>query len=321
MTSDEGRDRQSSSAVLMVRPASFAFNPEAAASNVFARASGDADIAARALAEFDRLAERLDARGVEAVILEDSPAPPKPDAVFPNNWVSFHADGTMVLYPMATAARRLEREPERVRDLLAGRGFDVRRIVDLSVHERHGRFLEGTGSLVLDRPGRRAYACLGPRTDREAIADFDARLGYSTFMFDAVDPAGRPIYHTNVVMSLGTRFAAICFDAVPPAQHQALRDDIEASGRTIVELSFDQLRRFSCNLIELENRGGQTLIAVSATGRARLRPDQVRRLEELGGELVDADITTIERVGGGGLRCMIADIHLPRTGGTVSRAA
>jgi len=304
-------DPQTSNAVLLVRPASFGFHAEAAQSNAFARATQDADIAKRAEAEFDRLAHRLADARVEVAILDDSPDPTKPDAIFPNNWVSFHADGTMVLYPMATEARRLERNVEGLKVLLASSGFEVRRTVDLSFHERHGHFLEGTGSLILDRPRRRAYANLSPRTDPVAIADFDDRLDYSTFVFDARDRSGQPIYHTNVLLSLGTRFAVLCTDTVTPEYRDILAGEIDRTDRILITVDYEQMRQFACNLIELRGRDGSPVIALSSVARRSFRPDQLRQLESFG-ELVDADIPTIETVGGGSVRCMIADIHLPR---------
>ena len=305
-------ESQSSDAVLMVRPAAFGFNPETAATNVFAAAVAR-DCAQTAIAEFDRAAERLSDAGVEVVVLDDSAEPAKPDAAFPNNWASFHRDGSLLLYPMAAPTRRLERRCEALVELLSALGFEVREVIDLSEYEQSDRFLEGTGSLVLDRPGRRAYAALGPGTDREVLAEFGRRLGYSTFAFDAADRAGRPIYHTNLLLSLGTRFAMLCLDVVEPAQRQALVADIEAGGREIIQVDYEQLRSFACNLIELRSSKGQPLVALSAAAKACFRPEQLAALEGLGGELVEVAIPTIEAVGGGGLRCMIADIHLPRT--------
>lgn len=302
---------QSSNTVLLVRPARFGFHADAAASNVFATASEDPDISTRALAEFEGLARALTDAGIEVLVLEDEPDPAKPDAIFPNNWVSFHADGTVVLYPMATEARRLERDVDGLKALLAASGFDVRRVVDLSFHERNGRFLEGTGSLVLDRPGRRAFANLSPRTDPHVIADFDDRLDYSTLVFDAHDRSGRPIYHTNVMMSLGSRFAVLCPDTLSDDYRAVLIDEIEASNRKVIEVDYDQLRSFACNLIELRKAVGGPVIALSSAARASFRPDQLRQLESFG-ELLDVAIPTIEGVGGGSVRCMIADIHLPR---------
>jgi hypothetical protein len=303
-------ERQASNAVLLVRPATFGFNPETAASNAFASAATD-DAAEAVLREFAAVAQRLEAAGVEVLVLEDSPNPPKPDAIFPNNWVSFHADGTMVLYPMESMSRQLEREPERLVVLLAEHGFEVRRTIDLSHHERHGRFLEGTGSLVLDRRERRAFASLSVRTDPHVIADFDDRLDYTTLLFAAQDRAGRPIYHTNVLMGLGTRFAVLCTDVIEEEYRPVLIDEIEASDRTVIGVDFEQMSDFACNVIELENGSGEPVIAISAAAKASLRGDQLKALESFG-ELLDVPIPTIERVGGGSIRCMIADIHLPR---------
>jgi hypothetical protein len=298
--------------VLLIRPANFGFDAEAAQSNVFAAETADADVERLALAEFETLAQRLVDAGVNVLILDDLPDPPKPDAVFPNNWVSFHADGTMVVYPMATQARRIERNPDAVRRLVEDRGFEVGRVIDLSFHERNGRFLEGTGSLLLDRPNRRAFATLGPRTNASAVADFDDRLDYSTFIFDARDRSGRPIYHTNVLMSLGSRFAVLCTETVDGTHRDVLIGEIEASGRALIEVDYDQLRKFACNLIELRNGAGDPLIALSSAAVASFRPEQLRRLESFG-ELVHVPVPTIEAVGGGSVRCMIADVHLPRT--------
>lgn len=293
---------QTSASVLLVRPRAFGFHAEAAASNAFAQAPGG-DVAAQALAEFDALAAALDSAGVETIILDGE----GPDAVFPNNWVSFHADGTLVLYPMATAARRLERDTDALAPLLERSGFEVRRTVDLTEHERHGRFLEGTGSLILDRPRRRAFASRSLRTDPAVVTDFDEALGYSTLLFDAFDRSGRPIYHTNVLLSLGTDVAVLCSDAVPAEQRAGLIDRLE---RTVIEVSFEQMTNFACNILELRGRGGP-VIALSSAALASFTPDQRRQLEGFA-TLLPVAIPTIETVGGGSVRCMIADIHLPR---------
>ena len=304
-------DPQASDAVLLVRPASFGFHADAARSNAFANASSHDGTAERAAAEFDGLARRLEDAGVEAIILEDRPDTAKPDAVFPNNWVTFHSDGTIVLYPMATEARRLERNADGLRVLLESAGFEVRQLVDLSFHERHGHFLEGTGSLILDRPRHRAYANLSPRTDAAVVADFDERLDYSTFVFDARDRSDKPIYHTNVLMSLGTSFAVLCTDTVAPEYREVLLGEIGRTDRTLIEVDYGQMRQFACNILELKGRNGSPVIALSSTALRSFRPDQLRQLESFA-ELLDADIPTIESVGGGSVRCMIADIHLPR---------
>ena len=306
------RGSQTSNSVLLVRPASFGFHAEAAASNAFAN-SADGDVQAKALAEFEGLARRLSQARVNTLILEDTPDPPKPDAVFPNNWVSFHSDGTIVLYPMATASRRLERNLDAMTSLLSSSGFEVRRVIDLTAHEQQEHFLEGTGSVILDRPRRQAYASLSLRTDRDAIAEFDEELDYSTMVFEAADASGRPIYHTNVLMSLGTRFGVLCTEAVAPGARAALIAEIEASGRALIQVDYEQMGRFACNLIELKNRDGDPVIALSAAALEAFRPEQVRMLESFG-ELAAVPIPTIEGVGGGSVRCMIADVHLPRFG-------
>jgi hypothetical protein len=220
---------------------------------------------------------------------------------------------------MATAARRLERSPEVLKALLASNGFEVRRTIDLSFHEKHGHFLEGTGSLVLDRASHRAYANLSPRTDATVIADFDDRLDYSTLLFDAHDRSGKPIYHTNVAMSFGSEFAVLCTEAIAAGYREILIGEIETGGRTLIEVDYDQMRQFACNLIELRGRAGP-VIALSSAARRSYRPEQLTVMERFG-ELVEADIPTIETVGGGSLRCMITDIHLPRSTASSSRGA
>ena len=296
--------------MFLVRPGAFGFHAEAAKTNSFANASLEPGVTMAAIREFELLAEALDAAGIETLILDDSQDPSKPDAIFPNNWVSFHGDGTLVVYPMATAARRLERNVDGLRALLEARSFAVRKIVDISFHERHDHFLEGTGSLVLDRPQRRAFASVSPRTNPTVIADFDDMLDYSTLLFEAHDRSGRPIYHTNVLLSFGERFAILCSDAVVPEYRQLLRDEIEASARTVIDVSYEQMCQFACNAIELRGRNG-AIIALSSAARRSFTQSQLRTLEQFG-ELVDADIPIIEAVGGGSVRCMIADVHLPR---------
>ena len=304
-------EAQSANTVLLVRPAAFGFNAEAARTNAFSSASADPELQLKAMRELDGLERRLSDAGVEVLVMEDLPAPPRPDAVFPNNWFSTHADGTIVLYPMATAPRRLERRTDELNALLAGNGFAIRRIVDLSSHEQDGRFLEGTGSLVLDRPRRRAFAGRSPRTNPEVVAEFDEQLGYATMIFDTRDRAGNPIYHTNVLLSLGTDFAMLCSEAVAEEHRGPLIDEIHASERSTVDLGYDQLRSFGCNVLELRSRGGDPVIAMSAAARAALSGGQLRQLEGFG-TLAEAEIPTIEAVGGGSVRCMIAEIHLPR---------
>lgn len=304
---------QCAAAVLMVRPARFGYNEQTAASNEFQRreTAGGQTASRQALAEFDEFARRLGAAGVQVIVAEDSPDPAKPDAVFPNNWVSFHADGTVVLYPMLAPNRRLECREEIIQQVRLEGGFRIGRRVDLRGHEHDGRFLEGTGSLVLDRPARRAYACLSPRTDLTALGDFAQRLDYDLVTFDAAGPGGLPVYHTNVLMALGGAFAVLCTEALPDAaQRAAVTGMLQASGREILEISMRQLQGFAGNLLELRGRDGP-LIAVSATAWDALDTAQ-RALLERHGRILAARIPTLETLGGGSVRCMLAEIHLPR---------
>jgi hypothetical protein len=306
-------ERQTTADVLMVEPGMFGFNPETAASNRFQRRVGDAEaVADEATREFFLLAERLACAGVSFQLLPPAANGGSPDAVFPNNWVTFHAEGTIVTYPMAAQSRRAERRLLALETLLREWGFAWTAHIDLTAHEGRGRYLEGTGSLVLDRPARRAYACRSLRTDPGVIADFDACMGFSTFVFDAADADGIPYYHTNVMMSLGTRFAMVCVESVAPADRHRLIDDIEASGRSVIAVTREQVAAFACNILELQDGAGRPLVAMSSGALQSLHQGQRHALETLGGELVASPIPTIERVGGGGVRCMLAELHLPR---------
>jgi len=295
----------------MVRPARFGSNPETAESNRFQHVELIADDAALAVREFDGLVRRLTDAGVQVVVAEDPPEPAKPDACFPNNWVSFHADGTAVLYPMLAPSRRAERRPEHLAAVVRA-GFRIARTVDLSPLEERGEFLEGTGSLVLDRESRVAYACLSSRTTPAALAEFCAALGYRALEFDALGPDGRPIYHTNVLMAVGEGFAVICAAAIPDAARRAaVLGELARSGHEVIEINVEEMIHFAGNLLALRARDGGARIAMSETAWQALAPDKRRRLERHGG-IVAAPIPTIEWEGGGSVRCMIAEIFLPR---------
>jgi hypothetical protein len=309
-----GPERQCADAVLMVRPARFGWNPETADSNRFQRSGIAPGDAAAALGEFDGLASRLDDAGVEVVVAGDSPEPVKPDACFPNNWVSFHGDGSVVLYPMMAPSRRAERRPELVADV-ERRGFRITRTIDLSVLESRGEFLEGTGSLVLDRRRRIAYACRSPRTTTGALAEFSAALGYRIVAFEALGPGGRPAYHTNVMLAIGEGFAVICADAIPdPARRAAVLGELRRDGGEVIEIDPAEMNGFAGNLLALSTRDGAALVALSGAALAALAPEK-RRLLERHAAIVAADIPTIERLGGGSVRCMLAEIFLPRVPG------
>ena len=296
----------------MVRPAAFGSNPETLASNAFQSGeAGSADVAALARAEFDELARRLGAAGVEVIVIEDTPDPPKPDACFPNNWLSLHHDGTAVVYPMLAASRRLERRLELL-TLLEMRGFVLREALDLRAWERRGAFLEGTGSLVLDHVQGIAYACRSPRTHEAPLAEFAAALGYTTYLFDATGPAGVPVYHTNVVMSVGDGFAVACLEALAEESEQhRLRESLASGNRALIALSRAQMQAFAGNLLAIATPTGGRVIALSASAWASLGPAERRVLERCG-EVVAVPVPTIERLGGGSVRCMLAEVFLPR---------
>jgi hypothetical protein len=309
-----GQEPQSAPAVLMVRPAGFGFNPQTAASNAFQQAAdspGRSEAQSLVLQEFDGLAKTLQHSGVEVLIAPDTALPAKPDAIFPNNWVSFHFDGTVALYPMLAPNRRAERREDILEQVVQNGRFRVSRTVDLTHREAEGKFLEGTGSLVLDRAHRVAYASLSPRTDLDVLGEFAQIMDYDLVTFDARDASGSPVYHTNVVMAIGTRFAVVCGEAIAqPTHRNAVFDQLRAAGHDIVDITQRQMLGFAGNLLELAPAGGR-VIALSTTAWQSLGSAQ-RRMLESHAEVVPAAIPTIERIGGGGVRCLLAEIHLPK---------
>jgi hypothetical protein len=308
-----GREQQSAGAVLMVRPARFGCNAQTAASNAFqARPGTEAeDPQSMVLGEFHGLAQTLERAGVEVFIAPDSDQPAKPDAIFPNNWVSFHHDGTVALYPMLAPNRRWERRDEVLQQVVREGGFRVSRTVDLTHRESEEKYLEGTGSVVLDRSHGIAYACISPRTDLDVLGEFAQALDYELMTFDAVDLKGGAIYHTNVLMAIGTGFAIVCSESIPTAEHRAaVLAKLRATGHDLVEITQAQMAQFAANVLELAAPEGN-LIALSGTALRSLNPQQ-RHVLESHASLLAAEIPTIERVGGGGVRCMLAEIHLPK---------
>jgi hypothetical protein len=305
-------DPQSAPAVLMVRPASFGFNPQTADSNAFQRHGvvGDA-LNEAVLAEFDAAVAALRQCGIEVLVASDSASPIKPDAIFPNNWVSFHYDGTVALYPMLAENRRSERRDEILEQLVEQGGYRITRTVDLTHREAQGKYLEGTGSLVLDRMHHIAYACLSPRTDLDVLGEFAQLLDFELVTFEAADVTGQSVYHTNVVMAIGSRFAVVCGEAIAnPAHRHAVFSKLADGGHEIVDIAQGQMQRFAGNMLELATPQGP-LLALSRTALASLEAAQLEVLERHA-RLLTVDIPTVEHVGGGGIRCMLAEIHLPK---------
>ncbi|MBR5660227.1 MAG: amidinotransferase [Bacteroidales bacterium] len=292
--------------LLMVRPVCFGFNEQTASSNVFQHSSSREDAQKYALEEFDGMVSLLKERDVPVVVVEDTPEPCTPDSIFPNNWFSTHADGTLVLYPMFALNRRLERDPAIIRTIMGAAG--TKRILDLSYWEDKGKFLESTGSMVLDRKGRVAYACRSPRTSEMVLDDFCRKMGYNSILFDAVDRGGNPIYHTNVVMSIGEKFAILCEDVViSPLELEVIESNLSDSGRKIVRISYDQMCHFAGNVLEVRNIHGERLLVMSQTAKESLTPGQLETLSGFG-KILDVPVPHIEAVGGGSARCMIAEI-------------
>jgi len=309
--------RQCAEAVLMVRPASFGYNPETAASNKFQRQSSSAAgaDAAAGRREFDGLAGALLSDGVRVCVVEDTAQPPKTDAVFPNNWVSFHADGTVVLYPMEAETRRRERRREVIDEAADRLGFKVARVLDLTSHETHGRYLEGTGSLVLDHSQRTAYACISPRTHPEVVEEWAQELGYEPIVFSAVDRAGVPLYHTNVLMCVGEKAVIIGTEAIVPADRGRVIERLRATGRELIEIGHGEIERFAGNMLELgtwdEALGDYRVLVMSESARHALPAEAFARLSACTDEVLAVPIPTIEHLGGGSVRCMLAEVFLP----------
>jgi len=305
---------QCADAVLMVRPAAFDYNDETAASNRMQRRAGIAssEAAARAREEFDRVAAALRSEGIRVCIADDTPEPRKPDAVFPNNWVSFHTDGTVVLYPLHAEGRRHERRPEILDRVVEQLGFRARRTLDLTANEAAGKFLEGTGSLVLDHVARVAYACLSPRTSPDMLGEWCREMRYEPVLFSARDRSGTPLYHTNVLMCIGSRIAVVGTEAIAPDHRTVVLDRLVASGREIIEVGHDGIERFAANALELaswdEALGDCSVWVMSSTARGAFDADAYARLAGATDTVLAVEIPTIEQLGGGGVRCMLAEV-------------
>lgn len=259
--------------------------------------------------QFDRLVVELRKAGVNCLVFDDTPDPHTPDSVFPNNWISTHDDGRVFLYPMEAVNRRTERRGDIV-DALGRVGFDVREVVNISDSESDGRYLEGTGSLVLDRANCIAYACRSSRTDAGLVDSVCARLGYRAEIFSATDRAGLPVYHTNVMMFVGTTVAAVCLESIVAEDRERVAESLTATGHEIVDLSFDQIEQFAGNMLELSGPEG-SLIAMSSQAFTSLTDVQRDQLS-WHARLVRSDISHIEGQSGGSVRCMLAEVHLPK---------
>ncbi len=303
---------QISNTILMVRPAHFGYNEETARNNAFqqaVRSASEEEIERKARQEFDAFVEKLRAHGVHVIAIEDTSVPLKNDAVFPNNWFSTHADGTLVTYPMFSEMRRLERRDDIIAQL--DRDFTIQKIIRLENHEDAGRYLESTGSMILDRPNRLVYACRSIRTDEGLLDEFCRWMSYEKVIFEAYGSSGIPIYHTNVMMALGEHFCVICMDSIKdPVDRSRIHDKLVATGKEIIAIAQEQLDDFMGNMLQVEGEG-QTFLVMSEQARQALRPDQVLQIERHT-QILSSTLDTIEKHGGGSARCMMAEIYLPK---------
>jgi hypothetical protein len=311
----DGLAEQGANGVLMVRPARFAHNVQTCATNRFQRSEAQPErTAALALAEFDALSAGLARTGVTVCCVDDTAEPAKPDAAFPNNWVSFHRDGTVVLYPMLAPNRRAERRTQILSIVEQRLKFRRQRLIDLSGHEREGRFLEGTGSLVLDHTHRIAYACRSARTDESLVRAWSQQLGYEPLLFDASGADGTAIYHTNVLLSIGSGWAVVCSDAIAPADRARVLRSLLAT-HEVFEIDRALMAQFAANILELRaaqpRHAVQKLLVLSERARTAFEHrhgDAWGRLVSSVDGVLAVPVPTIENVGGGGVRCMLAEV-------------
>jgi len=301
---------QSTTSVLMIRPGRFYPNPETAADNAFQRDAncGSDALTLAATKEFDAAVQTLRAAGVNVHVFEDTAEPEKPDAVFPNNWISMHHDGRIALFPMYSALRRRERRQDIVDELR--KHYRVTEVIDYSAFEDEGCCLEGTGSLVFDHLNKIAYVSLSNRSNPKVIQRFVDDFSYEPVTFTSIGSNGQPIYHTNVMMCIGTGFAMVGLEMIPnKVERQQVRARLERTGKEIIELSADQIANFAANAIELHNKNGRNLLVLSKRAARALTEEQRETLTRYA-PLVPLELPTIE-LGGGSARCMIATIHLP----------
>ncbi len=299
---------QNTSKVLMIRPMHFAYNAETAVNNSFQVKGDQQNLTMKAVREFDTLVHAMQNHGVDVTVIEDSPEPHTPDAIFPNNWISFHESGIYCLYPMFAPNRRKERKAEVIS--VVREKFNYHRLIDFTGYEAENRFLEGTGSIVLDRERKLAYASLSPRTDPLVLEDFCKRLDYKPIVFRSVNESRQAIYHTNVMMCVADRYVVICLDSIADnSEKNMVEQTILSSGKEIIRISPEQMNRFAGNMLQLENKQKEKILVMSGAAWQSLLDDQKQKLTEYN-PIIHSSLEQIESNGGGSARCMIAEIHL-----------
>lgn len=308
--------KQITDTILMIRPVAFRMNEQTAVNNYYQKVMDGllpATVNAKAQQEFDAFADKLRAVGVNVVVVNDTVDPDTPDSIFPNNWVSFHENGDVALYPMFAENRRAERR-EDVLDILEEQGFAIENIMDYTEAEEDGVFLEGTGSVVLDRVNRKAYCALSPRADEELFIEFCEDFEYSPIIFEAyqtVDGERKHIYHTNVMMCVGTTFAVICSDCIDDKkERKAVLASLREDGKELILLTEKQLNHFAGNMLQVQGKDKSYLV-MSEAAKSVLTADQIQKLEKHT-EILSANLDTIEACGGGSARCMMAEVFLDK---------
>lgn len=298
------------STILMVRPASFGYNEQTAINNSFQHNIHPDDLVAKALTEFDSMVSAIRSAGIEVIVIDDTAEPVKPDAVFPNNWFCTFPGGLVATFPMYAPNRRMERRKDILDNLV--HNFKVTELEDWSSHEAHGMFLEGTGSMVIDHSGKIIYACLSERTNALLLYQFGEKSGYEVISFSAKDKNGLPIYHTNVMMCLGNGFCIVCDEIIDAGDIGSLRDSMNKTGTRMISIRYDQMLNFSGNMLQLQNNKGEHFLVMSQSAFDCLEEDQITALQKYT-RLLPVNISTIETIGGGSARCMMAEIFLAYT--------
>lgn len=311
-------NKQITSHILMMRPIGFDYNAETAVNNYYQRVldnlkPGEAN--ERATTEFDNFVTKLRKEGINVYVFQDDALPHTPDSVFPNNWVSFHSDGRIALFPMYAENRRLERR-EEIFDILADDfGFEVEELEDFSEFENEGLYLEGTGSMILDRENMLAYAAISQRTDMDVLDSFCQRFDFEPLAFKAYQTHNGerlPIYHTNVMMCLGSKFSVICLNCIDDLnERKIVKDTLKETGKKIIEITEAQKEHFAGNMLNVCNDKGEEYCVMSSAAYKSLRPDQIEAIEKHS-KILHSSLDTIEALGGGSARCMMAEIFLPK---------
>lgn len=309
--------KQYTNTILMIEPVDFRYNEETAVNNYFQSQIEESQetIQQKALAEFQGMVSKLREHGVNVIVLKDTPEPHTPDSIFPNNWISFHENKMVALYPMFAKNRRDERREEDVLELLGEKGFDVEEIMDYTSAEEDDIFLEGTGSIILDRVNRIAYAAISPRTDEGLFLEFCEDFEYTPIIFEAnqtVNGERMPIYHTNVMMCVADQYAVICLDTIDnKSEKKAVVESLKATGKEIIAISEEQMHQFAGNMLQVGGMGEAKYLVMSQTAYNSLTPEQIQTIEQYN-PIIAVDIHTIETLGGGSARCMMAEVFLPK---------